>query len=145
MKAHYFFITSILTFAWLAISAAGISQEGYVFPVTSELTIVDVELSPDLPGYSIVTGNFEKYRECNKLEITWYYTDHLSLNSYNKVRVIAFESGAPTVNNLGENELKLFYVNIHPSLLKDRSYATITHDCYNSWLWNTTNTFYTTE
>lgn len=123
----------------LTVWTIGPSVESNFWPVTSKLKIVSLTETPE--GFSVLSANFRKYRDCEYIGISWYQGDRI--NGFAKVSTMRVKPNDDTplprspagLQSAGPWEIKL----TNDQLLHN-SFAILTHRCHPFWV--TTTYFY---
>ena len=124
----------ILVVLCLAALAVGPTVEGTIYPVTT-----DTKIGHMVPAGKIATrilsGEFEKVRDCSFEDIEWRY----SVGGRDVVAQVNFEEGVK-VRGEGLHTFGPWYVDIPMDQVKERSRVFAYHRCH--WLWLTKTRFY---
>lgn len=125
----------------ISILLGGPALEGRLFPVVSHFTITrTVAIGPE---ETAVYGNFEKYRDCEYLAMSWYRKDDAGL-----IERVGLSQQPPRGNNpppdptrpLGPQRFGPWNVAMPEAEVRSRSYVETAHNC--TWLWITRTVFY---
>jgi hypothetical protein len=118
--------------------------EGDIYPVTSmaNLNASEIRPHPHKPGWSLLSGDFDKYSNCVFLGLQWNFVAAENL----EVLLVAVPSefeGPPVHRIQGHQEFDLLAVKLVDTHdIMRNSVVYVYHDCYNGWLWNTRTVFY---
>lgn len=114
-------------------------MDGYLFPVSRNLDLF-VQTDPDEPDSVLVSGVYERYRDCTLVRANWYYgkpgersiaIDSVRLTSPSQI----INSDGPT--SWGPTRLHIRLADFYAG-----TYAVAVHDCYNGFFWKTETLIY---
>jgi hypothetical protein len=138
MIAHRFQISDFHWAGWIAgiwlivfVIAWGPSVERTLLPVVSKLEIIQIE--PDGVG-SRVYVQFEKYRRCEYLGITWnrIMPDGRMQRAFLNLKPVDDMSGS--TRPVGDQVAGPWYVGMSPDQVRNHSKATLTYRCHPLWI-----------
>ncbi len=131
-----FFLLCVNFLLWVQPKLLG-NLEGYLFPVLSDIELIDHKYDPPPEGLRHVwTGKAHRNRNCNFVDIEWY----LGPRTGPKVQVISFFEDMPKLRNIGVHHWDALVIYLTPDDVVKNSHATIIHDC--GWPWLTRTPFH---
>lgn len=139
-------IGSIAIWSFLIFMALFYRFDGSWFPVTSLVRFdeTDIRFYLDKPGgWSLISGEFDKYRNCVFRGIEWNYTSEKNQGVV-MVSIPADFEDRPVIRPVRDrHQFERLAVQLaNPDDIINHSIVYVYHDCYNGWLWNTKTLFY---
>lgn len=141
------FIGSVLLLFAL-VGLLGIKIEGILFPVTTQLQIIDI--IEDSNDFSRVYGDFKKLRDCDIKKVEWFYGDRM--NIFQNETVVETKTGSDFISNetasklsVGQNQSNYLMVRLSQESILNNSYAYVYHKCYGPISWTTRTLFYDSD
>jgi hypothetical protein len=127
-RRHLNIITTILLFAILTplLWTVGPKIEGYLFPATSEIRLVDIQ---SVDGGAVFRFSYSKYRNCKFVSMDWFRQSGLYAIPAKPHKV---DGSDVTSNPEGEFLSSLWFVPIAVGDLDDAK-AYWTHQCHPLW------------
>ena len=125
MKAAFFFFIGAAL--WAMVATFGGRVEGYFFPVTSQVSIIQTEVIN--PVQTRFWGELKRERQCAFESLEWRLGE---LGSSSRADLV-FEEGAK-VRGSGLEEFGPWVVQLTPDQLLNRSFAVVRHRCHPFWI-----------